>query len=655
MNILTPNIYTDDRGIVTSLSFGERHIDAKQQLLSINKKGVFRGIHISPYEKIITCLQGSFIDFIIDINTWKVQRIKLLSHNSIIIPANTGHAFISLEENSVLLYLLAGEFDPDKEQTIHYRDPRVDLGMDFDIEYIMSEKDKKITWDKIDYVVLGGSGFVGRHICDMLKKQDKRYMRVDTRLEDIKRLETQLAYYQPKYVISCAGIAGRPTIKWCDENKDETKHVNVDMQLSLADMCQRLDIHLTIFGSTLVYDYTEDCIRHSEVSQTSVNGDLYYSKMRIFLEDSINKKGYNNLLYLRIGFAISGDLDPKCFLTKMKQRARDNSVHNANLSITVLPSMLPILTSLIESKRVGIYNFVNKNPILLTDLTTTKNIGATATKHLVMDTSKLESIVKIETIQEGIRKLPNTNKILLLILTSDHPHYVNLDNQWRQYMHSHPMVTCKFLRCNPDMLCHEAGDAFYAQTKESLYAGIYWKVIKALKFYEGQYDLIFRTNGSSFIRLDKFYELACSLPKNNLYSGAIGDLNGIPFVSGAGCFFSSDVCRKIVENSVHYTGNFDPTSELYYLNDDVEVSKSVNYACPPTHPNKYGHLNDDVQVGKTIYNIFPLTSQNRYDIVDYARFPTRDEIGDNYHIRIKLHNRLEEYGVFKHIHSLFYQ
>jgi len=62
---------------------------------------------------------------------------------------------------------------------------------------------------------------------------------------------------------------------------------------------------------------------------------------------------------------VSGDEHDKCFLTKMK--AHIGSVHNMP---TVLPSLFPIISELVEKNVTGIFNFVNKGGDLFTRFST---------------------------------------------------------------------------------------------------------------------------------------------------------------------------------------------------------------------------------------------------------------------------------------------
>lgn len=349
--------FIDNRG---ELKFINNSNNVKQQFLSINHKNVLRGIHCSPYPKIITCLKGKIIDYIINLKDLSYKKYFMYENLKLYIPANHGHMFISCEDNTQVLYQLEGIYNLDREININYRDPFINLDIPWEIDYICSEKDIENKFIKeLDYVILGGNGFLGSYTCKIMDKLNKNYIKLDTRLENIDLLYKQLSILKPKYVISAAGISGKPTVQWCEDNKEKTFFVNYTLQLELAKICKKLNIHLTIYGSGLVYNdkgiYTEEDIPNKN--------DLYYSTVRIMLEKDLN---YSNILYLRILYPISGDGHEKCFLSKLKKRL--NTIHDVKINSTILSELIPNMFTLIESNMTGIFNFVNPGLISIPEI-----------------------------------------------------------------------------------------------------------------------------------------------------------------------------------------------------------------------------------------------------------------------------------------------
>lgn len=343
-------IYKDNRGEI-------KFIDT-YKFISINKKNVVRGIHCSPYSKTITCLNGSISDFIIDLKTLKYTNTILNINEQLYIPPNHGHCFLSLENGTSILYNLDGIFDEEKEINIHYNDPYIDLPL-YD-NYIVSNKDINNKFIKpIDYIVLGKFGFLSTHICKSLNTSNKNFVVLNTRLENLDKLEKQLLLYKPKYLINATGISGKPTVEWCEYNKEETYKINYTLQLDLIKLCDKLNIHITICGSGMIFN-------NNNINKETDIGNLdsiYYSKIRCLLEKEI--KHYKNILYLRMIFPISGDNNSKCFLNKTLTRL--NNIHHRKINITTV-NLFDILPNIIENNEIGIFNFVNPSPLFISDI-----------------------------------------------------------------------------------------------------------------------------------------------------------------------------------------------------------------------------------------------------------------------------------------------
>lgn len=365
--------YTDIRGYNMQL---KTDILICEQFVSRSNINVLRGIHISPYEKHITVLNGKIIDYVIDFTydkiTYKKYIVDSKKQNHIYIPANKGHIFIALEDNTQLLYQLGGKYNTNLDININYNDPWINLDIPWNNRYILSEKDKNSGFIKsVDYVLIGSKGFLGSELKKCLEKENKNFICFDIRLSKYDEIEYKLKLYNPKYVICAAGISGKPTIKWCDENKEETFYVNVIDTLQLCKITKKLNIHLTLLGSGSVYNGVYDetnKIKLKEFSEkdiTEKNNSKYYLKCRNILEDSLEL--YSNVLYLRIQYPISLTENPKCFMNKMLSRL--NSVHDNYVNITYLPNLFPLLiTTILEKKITGILNFVNPVPIKLISL-----------------------------------------------------------------------------------------------------------------------------------------------------------------------------------------------------------------------------------------------------------------------------------------------
>jgi dTDP-4-dehydrorhamnose reductase/dTDP-4-dehydrorhamnose 3,5-epimerase-like enzyme len=376
----------------------------KQCTVSVNKQFVFRGIHINNFAKLVTCIQGKILDIIINFDKtaddYLVPKYFKLDPNTelfeILVPKGYGHAFLSLEPESILIYHLEGEFIDSETTHIHYLDPFINIVLPPQVNknnIIVSEKDDIKHFVKpIDYIVFGTNGFLGSNIVSLLKTETKNFITSDLRLHETDKIRELFLLYKPKYVINCAGITGTPNIFWCDEHKTETIENNITYQLTMAAICKEYGIHLTIFGSGGIFNNDNKVYLETDNGNNFTN---YYGECRILLETLV--KHYDNVLYLRINYPISSKSSNKNLLTKLLSY---KSIDFVELSVTYIDNLFPILFKMIEKSEAGICNFTNPGQINLLDIiniyneTTNSQINPIInpiinnTNHLDLETNK---------------------------------------------------------------------------------------------------------------------------------------------------------------------------------------------------------------------------------------------------------------------------
>lgn len=139
--VLNLDKFEDERGFFSRkyckkiLKKSQINFDIKQVNYAFNKKKyTLRGFHyqIKPYseKKIMTCLTGSFLLYIVDIdknsNTYK-KKIKILmspkKNKSVIIPNNCANAYLTLQKSTSLMYLMSNFYRPEMASGIRYDDP----------------------------------------------------------------------------------------------------------------------------------------------------------------------------------------------------------------------------------------------------------------------------------------------------------------------------------------------------------------------------------------------------------------------------------------------------------------------------------------------------------------------------------------------------
>jgi dTDP-4-dehydrorhamnose 3,5-epimerase len=117
----------------------------KQVNWSSSVKGTLRGIHVSPYGKLITCVKGRINDVAIDLRPesstylqWFSATLDAEVPQQLYIPSYCGHAFLCLSDDCTVVYLQEGTYDPDEEKTFGYNNYNIPWPK---MDYILSDKD----------------------------------------------------------------------------------------------------------------------------------------------------------------------------------------------------------------------------------------------------------------------------------------------------------------------------------------------------------------------------------------------------------------------------------------------------------------------------------------------------------------------------------
>ena len=127
--------------------------ETSQSNCSTSQENVVRGLHFSNsmggQAKIVTCVQGSVMDVVVDLRKGSTSFLKSvqielssMNGNSIYIPTGFGHGFKSLEQNSVIVYNLTSEYEPSSEFTVNIFDEKLGIGWDRENSFL-SQRDQE--------------------------------------------------------------------------------------------------------------------------------------------------------------------------------------------------------------------------------------------------------------------------------------------------------------------------------------------------------------------------------------------------------------------------------------------------------------------------------------------------------------------------------
>ncbi|WP_454068177.1 dTDP-4-dehydrorhamnose 3,5-epimerase [Brucella anthropi] len=159
---ISPRKFGDDRGFFSETynakSFAEAGIDLNfvQDNHSYSAaKGVVRGLHyqLPPFaqDKLVRVTRGAILDVMVDIRKssptfgkWVALEVSAEKWNQILVPKGFAHGFMTLVENTEVIYKVTNYYSPEHDRSIRFDDPAI--GIDWPIPASgvqLSDKDQK--------------------------------------------------------------------------------------------------------------------------------------------------------------------------------------------------------------------------------------------------------------------------------------------------------------------------------------------------------------------------------------------------------------------------------------------------------------------------------------------------------------------------------
>lgn len=164
---MTPRQFADDRGVFLewfrTQAFEEavgHRLDLAQANCSVSAAGVLRGIHFADVPpgqaKYVTCARGAVLDVVVDLRVgsptfgaWDSVLLDDVDRRAIYLSEGLGHAFLSLEDDSTVMYLCSTGYAPGREHGVHPLDPQIGIEWPTQardgspLTYRLSEKDEQ--------------------------------------------------------------------------------------------------------------------------------------------------------------------------------------------------------------------------------------------------------------------------------------------------------------------------------------------------------------------------------------------------------------------------------------------------------------------------------------------------------------------------------
>ncbi|GAB2938624.1 dTDP-4-dehydrorhamnose 3,5-epimerase [Micromonospora polyrhachis] len=154
-----PQQFPDDRGnfavwydaaaFADALGF---ELTVAQTNHSVSRRGVVRGVHWADVPigqgKYVYCPQGALLDFIVDLRVGsptfgqhEVVRLDPVDFRAVYLSEGLGHAFVALEDDTVMSYLCSARYAPTRERIVNALDEDLALPIPSDTTPILSERD----------------------------------------------------------------------------------------------------------------------------------------------------------------------------------------------------------------------------------------------------------------------------------------------------------------------------------------------------------------------------------------------------------------------------------------------------------------------------------------------------------------------------------
>lgn len=287
-----------------------KQFTVQQNTCSQSWKGVIRGMHISPYAKLLTCIKGSVYDVVVDLRPdspsylqWAAAILTEENRRQLYIPPNCGHGFCSLEDNSTVVYCQGGCFRADIDHGITPFDPAVDIHwpQQDGVKQLLSPKDEQapsiqvqrgILPKRTRVLVIGASGQVGGALMEALNNRpdmvaigtcgehpQERLMpfcMVKATSFDGKEIESVLTSCRPAVVCICAAFS------WVDGNEkfpEKAEAINVTAVRKLTEAAKAIGAKTVFYSS----DYVFDGKREQNNAEPIYDNSIGYSE-----EDRVN-------------------------------------------------------------------------------------------------------------------------------------------------------------------------------------------------------------------------------------------------------------------------------------------------------------------------------------------------------------------------------
>lgn len=288
-------------------------------------------------------------------------------------------------------------------------------------------------------LVYGSNGWIGGQFISILSENNINFASGKSRADNESDLEKEIKDIRPTHVVSFIGrthgtIGDKKftTIDYLEEDGKLLENVrdNLFSPLLLAELCKKRNIHFTYLGTGCIFKYDE--LHPFGKEENGFDEDdlpnffgSSYSVVKGFT-DRLMHLYDKNVLNLRIRMPITGEKNPRNFVTKITTYAKVCSVPN---SMTVLPELLVYVLDMMRKSITGTINLTNPGLI-------SHNEMLELYKEIVDPSFTWSNFSQEE--QRAILAADRSNNFLETHkLESLYPQVSNIKTAVRKYLHSY--------------------------------------------------------------------------------------------------------------------------------------------------------------------------------------------------------------------------
>jgi len=218
-------------------------------------------------------------------------------------------------------------------------------------------------------LVYGANGWIGGQFVSILERNNVNYVCGKTRVDNDTAVRQEITDSSCTHVVSfigrthgSIGSTKYTTIDYLEQEGKLIENVrdNLYSPLILAEISRDLGKHFTYLGTGCIFKYDDDHPFGKEESGFDEDSEpnffgSSYSVVKGFT-DRLMRAYKDTTLNLRIRMPITGDLNPRNFITKITTYPRVCSVPN---SMTVLPELLVYVLDMMRRGTTGTMNLTN--------------------------------------------------------------------------------------------------------------------------------------------------------------------------------------------------------------------------------------------------------------------------------------------------------